>query len=334
MHNIITCTGFGGTGSSVISDLFKEFTNVKSCGDFEFSLAHEVDGISDLQHALVDDFHRNKTTEAIYRFQSLINEIKKSYDVYFNKRFSIHVSEYLNEIIDVEWNGWWHQHILRAPKWKKYLVYRIPEILQTKIIKPFKKNNYEFVPKYHLEPMCLGRGKEVFFEATRRFYDNLFSELDIENRFDYLVLDQLVPSYNYDRYFEYFSNLKVIEVDRDPRDLYLLNEMFWHEGWIPSKQIEVFIEWFQILRKNNSSENTDGTRLLKIKFEDTIFSYEETLNRILSFVNVDKNCHILKRKFFNPDFSKKNTQLWKKFPERSKEIYLIEKNLSEYCYKF
>lgn len=72
MHKIITCTGFGGTGSSAISDLFKEFDNVKSCGNFEFSLAHEVDGISDLQHAIVDDFHRNKTTEAIYRFQKLI----------------------------------------------------------------------------------------------------------------------------------------------------------------------------------------------------------------------------------------------------------------------
>lgn len=45
-HHYITCTGFGGTGSSVISDLMKEFENVKSCGDsYELSLAFQIDGI-------------------------------------------------------------------------------------------------------------------------------------------------------------------------------------------------------------------------------------------------------------------------------------------------
>ena len=53
-HKYITCTGFGGTGSSVISDLMKEFDNVKSCGsDFEMSIAFATDGISDLQHYIV-----------------------------------------------------------------------------------------------------------------------------------------------------------------------------------------------------------------------------------------------------------------------------------------
>ena len=33
---IITCTGYGGTGSSAITDLLKEFQNVYSYGDVEF----------------------------------------------------------------------------------------------------------------------------------------------------------------------------------------------------------------------------------------------------------------------------------------------------------
>ena len=36
MKSIITCTGYGGTGSSVVSDLLKEFKTVHSFGDFEF----------------------------------------------------------------------------------------------------------------------------------------------------------------------------------------------------------------------------------------------------------------------------------------------------------
>lgn len=48
MKNIITCASYGGTGSSAITDLMKEFNNVKSLGEFEFSIAHDLDGISDL----------------------------------------------------------------------------------------------------------------------------------------------------------------------------------------------------------------------------------------------------------------------------------------------
>ena len=38
-HKIITCTGYGATGSSVITDLLKEFKTVHSLGDFEFSIS-------------------------------------------------------------------------------------------------------------------------------------------------------------------------------------------------------------------------------------------------------------------------------------------------------
>ena len=42
MRQIVTCTGHGGTGSSFITDFFKEFENVKSTGNFEFTLSYNT----------------------------------------------------------------------------------------------------------------------------------------------------------------------------------------------------------------------------------------------------------------------------------------------------
>ena len=109
-HKIITCTGYGATGSSVITDLLKEFKTVHSLGDFEFSIAHEVDGISDLQHYIVDDFHRNKVTEGIYRFKKLVRNLNKYYAPFFHDKFLLYADEYVDSLIDVKWNGFWHQH--------------------------------------------------------------------------------------------------------------------------------------------------------------------------------------------------------------------------------
>lgn len=331
MHKIITCTGFGGTGSSAISDLFKEFDNVKSCGNFEFSLAHEVDGISDLQHAIVDDFHRNKTTEAIYRFQKLIKLIRKNYRNFFGDKFDAITDRYISNLVETEWMGFWHQHSYRGGEFRMYMLYVIPFVLQHYIHRIFNKSNYEWVPKQHRELMQLSRDKDRFFNATRNYYTELFNELDPDANYEYLVLDQLVPSYNYSRYINYFDNIKIIQVDRDPRDLYLLNELFWHEGWIPSENIETYIKWYRLLRENNM-QDCDNKNVLKIQFEDLILNYDETLKKILNFTEIPKTHHTDKRKYFNPLISIKNINLWKNIKNKEDQTTQIANELNEYCY--
>lgn len=334
-HKIITCTGYGATGSSVITDLLKEFKSVHSLGDFEFSIAHEVDGISDLQHYIVDDFHRNKVTEGIYRFKRLIHILNKYYAPFFNDKFLLYANEYVTSLVDVRWNGTWHQHLLRCSTLGRYVKYSLPNMFQVYINKCFRKNTgYEFVPKMRTQEMCISYGADKFFEQTKRFYNLLFSELDLKKEYDYLALDQLIPSYNYERYLKYFSNIKVIVVDRDPRDLYLLNELYWHEGWIPSDNIPTFIKWFSVLRKHQINERKNLSHVLSIHFEDCIFKYEETLQQILAFLEIPQELHVRKKEFFNPDISKKNVALWKRHSQYSPNIKLIEEQLSEYCYEF
>lgn len=330
-QQVITCTGFGGTGSSAISDFLKEFDNVKSLGDFEFSLAHEVDGISDLQHGIVDDFHRNKTSETIYRFRQLTKKLAKTYNQYFENQFSEVIEDYLQEIVQYKWKGFWHQHIYRSGIIKKYIFYIIPYILQYRLGNMFSKTGYEFVPKMPFQTMEIGRGENRFFNATQNLYEKLFSIINPDNEYKYLHLDQLVPPHNYDRYLKYFHNLKVVQVDRDPRDLYLLNELFWHEGWIPSRNATEFVEWFKLIRSEKKTK-VENPNIIKIKFEDIVYDYDETTDSLISFLGLDKTMHSNRKKYFDPDISKKNTLLWKKFKGREVEIEYIEKHLNSYCY--
>ena len=334
-HKIITCTGYGATGSSVITDLLKEFKTVHSLGDFEFSIAHEVDGISDLQHYIVDDFHRNKVTEGIYRFKKLVRNLNKYYAPFFHDKFLLYADEYVDSLIDVKWNGFWHQHLIRCSPLVRYTKYSLPNLLQIYVNKYFRKNTgYEFVPKMRTQEMCVSYGAGKFFEQTKRFYNLLFDAVDVKGEYEYLALDQLVPSYNYERYLKYFSNIKVIVIDRDPRDLYLLNKLYWHDGWIPSEDINTFIKWFSLIRRHQICEKSSLSQVLKIRFEDCVFKYEETLQQILTFLEMPQELHIRQREFFNPDVSKKNVALWKKHPQYDADIKLIEEQLSEFCYGF
>lgn len=332
-HKIITCTGYGGTGSSIITDLLKEFKNVKSLGDFEFSLAHEVDGISDLQHAIVDDFHRNKVDEAIYRFKRLVKNLEKPYNIYFNNKFLEISDNYLKSLIDVRWEGFWHQHLWRKSQFSRRIQYSIPTHIQLLLHQFFgKSTGYEFVPSQKKSEIFLSYGKEKFFDATHAYVDSLFHQIDIENEYDFVALDQLVPCYNLERYLKYFNNLKIIIIDRDPRDLYLLNKLYWNEGWIPSEDINVYIKWFDLIRQHQQYENWENPDVIKIQFEDCIYDYENTLLKIIKFLGLNSDDHIRKRLFFNPDVSIKNTRLWEKEIHFRKETKLIEEMLNKFCY--
>lgn len=333
MQKVISCTGFGSSGSSCISDFLKEFSNVVNLGDFEFSIAHEVDGISDLQHYIADDFQRNKTSEGIYRFRRLVKNIAKEYNRYLDNKFTQYSDEFIKDIVKFEWKGVWHQHRLRASWLKRMVVYAIPTFVQRKFLHPLKHSDYELSTWMHRERMESGRGLDSFLEATRNYFEKLFNVLNPDGKYEYVQLDQLVPSNNYKRYLKYFNNLKIIEVDRDPRDMYILNRKFWHEGWIPSDDIQQFIDWFKFIRKQDNATNLED-KVLKINLEDFIYHYDETAQKVMNFIGLSPTDHISPRTSFIPEVSVKNTKLWIKYPEFSEEIKMIESQLPEYLYNY
>lgn len=331
---IVTCAGFGGSGSSAITDLLKEFNNVESLGDFEFTLAHELDGISDLEYHLVDNKHRLNCDLAIFRFNMLLERISNGYSVYINNFMKIS-KMYLSELTDLEWDGYWHNHDLKHSKLENLIFYKIPIRLQKKLLR-FKKSEYENVPKFKKNKMFYSSlTEEKFLEITKKYTDLLIKDAiksNFKKEIGILAMDQLVAPNDLKRYSRYFNELKTVVIDRDPRDLFLLNQLYWREGWIPSHDINKYIIWFKKTRQSVKYERDED--IIYIKFENLIWNYEDEINKIYKFLDISEEHHINRKKYFNPNKSKKNVELWKKEEANifSDEIKKIENELKEFCY--
>ncbi|SFU86626.1 sulfotransferase [Xenorhabdus koppenhoeferi] len=332
---IITCTGYGGTGSSVVSDLLKEFSNICSFGDFEFRFLQDPHGIRDLDYGIVQNNNRLTTSYHINNYIKYIRYLSKSsvypYERFFNKRFKEITDEYIKNIIDVEWNGFWHQDIIDDNPIKK-LAYYLERFYQKKIL-GMKEGGAEIYSKIFNKKMYYSYPREIFYTETRNYLRKLINSSNYDSK-EYVVFDQLIPPNDTDHYLKYFDDLRVIIIDRDPRDLYLLNKCQWNEKWIPTEDVNKYIRWFKSLREHQKFEKEDKQKVIRLSFESFIYNYAETIQKIINFCGVENKNHIYKYKFFDPKISIKNTNLKIKYPNFEKEINIIERELFEFCYKF
>ena len=79
---------------------------------------------------------------------------------------------------------------------------------------------------------------EKFYEYTRDYIDALFESVNVDHK-EFVMADQLIPPSNVLHYLKFFNDLKVIVVDRDPRDLFLLeNEKYY--GTIVPRDVNCF----------------------------------------------------------------------------------------------
>lgn len=332
MKRIITCTGYHGTGSSLVTDYLKEFEKIDSLGDFEFRFIQDPNGIADLEDRLLKNNSRLNSDRAIYEYLKLIKILnsnytnkfweKSFYKKIFNNKFLEYSKEYIDNLTDIQWDGYWHDIEFRNFTLKNRIKNFIIRLISYRYKKIVKIRNQKMYYSYPIEN---------FHEETKKYLDKLFSEI---SNSDILALDQLVPCCNTERYLNYFEDIKVIIVDRDPRDLYILNKEIWKEDIVPCKNVDDFIKHFKLLRKHQKYEKENLKKILRIKFEDTIYSYEETMKKINSFLQIDELKHSYPKRYFNPKKSVYNTQLFRKYLNYQNDIEKIERELGEYCYKF
>ena len=331
---IITCTGYGGTGSSAITDLLKEFDGCLSMGDEEFWFLQDYDGISDLEYFLVDGNHRSKVSLAMEKYKNYTIDNSSFYNRVFNNKFSKYTNEYLDSLIDSKFKK---ALSLREEQSviKRFFYFTLSPRIQSIVKKLTFQSTYEFSPWFPIVDKTYAcPSSDKFSETTKDYTKKLFSQLDIKNQYQNLIFDQLVPTNNINRYFKYVENLKVILVDRDPRDLYLLNQIHWKgASYIcDTKNVDEYISWYKALRIHRKYENLNNENIIVINFEELIYEYESTITKICNFLNIDLNKHNKKKQYFNPDVSIKNTKLWKTKHIYQKEIKQIKNELSEFCY--
>lgn len=323
---IITSTGYYYSGSGVITDLIKECDDIYVNDRFEVRLAHDPDGLSDLEYNLINNPNRHNGSTAIKRFLRSADKLDhvfflNRYNTKVDPDFMRHTLSYLDEIICLQYPGLYHYDIWEKSKLAYIVNAVIKKITHDKktILGKNAKNYFGIFDE------------EKFLESTQRYTFNVLNGLNATNLVD-MFFEQLVPTTNISRYIRYFDDIKVIVVDRDPRDVFLLGKYKLNDKVMP-KDITEFCDWYR-WNRDISNRNELPKCAIKISFEDLIYFYDESVNKVLEHIGIDSQRHSRKRKYFNPDISIRNTQIWNRYPQLKEEADAIHSKLSEYCYSF
>ena len=329
---IITCASYYGSGSSALTDLVSEYSSVQENSEFEFRFIHDPDGVSDLEYHLVENHNRECSGYALKRFIKVSDFnsgtwFNKKYEAYFHGKYKEYTKQYVNDLLDFSYKGFWVYDVAAKGKFRYYLRGIINKFfIKLNVSKP------QILPKEIT--YCSHPSEEKFIECTQRYTSNLMEYLNKDNK-PFLVVDQILPSSNVKRCMRYFKDeIFVVIFDRDPRDLYILSHVAWNWDHIyPHDSIETWCKWFEYTRKS-ATEKYDDPHVLYMRFEDMIYNYDESVKKIEEFTGLDPKDHDKPFTRLNPKKSVINTQLWKRYPKHEKEVKYIEEHLSQYLYDY
>lgn len=326
-QTIVSISGLGYSGSGALVDLLKEYEENSVLDKFEFNILYIPDGIMDLNYHLCEGHYRFMSSDvAIRRFKRRIETMKSRFDPITNGCFSKFANDYIDSLIQVQWRGNSYIHQGDQPIVLRYIKYRIAMPLRNKIESILRKR----LSVWPDEEMYLSILPEEFETKTKLFMNGTI-QAAIENRQTRnIIIDQLFPGDNPSDCMNYISNSKLIIVQRDPRDIYILlkRHLRGRAGFIPVGDVRDFIEYYQRLIPNVS----ENKKILRICFEDLIYKYEETCARVERFLDISH--HVNKNKYFKPTVSVNNTRLFEAEKDYAEDIKIIETELREWLYVF
>ena len=237
--------------------------------------------------------------------------------------------EYAESLANIKYKGWLPGDVLFFPVWRKAL-YWVIRVYNFVVPKPLKKQRWHnFFPNE--ETYYASLTEEEFIDKTKKFVDWICNTMNPENK-DFLVLDQFASTHNPLNACRYTDNLKVIIVDRDPRDLYI-HDVKMYEEHILAPEAKDFAIQYRRMRREIVKD--DPEKVLRVRYEELIWEYDKTILKVFDFLGIDPAIHhIAKKKFFNPAISINGTQLWKRFPQYSKEVEIIENELKDMLYQY
>lgn len=336
MKRIIVPTGYMGSGSSAITDLIAEF---KDCQNeyktYEYVLLHCPNGLFDLEDKLLIGNNAIRSDEAIRSFELQMKKLynKKfwwvgNYQKIISPNFMNITNDYIKNIEQFNYQGYWYTHEEVNPKMFLKLLLRKPLKILT-----LNKLRFNKVLKYQDGMRISYINSEEFYKYSHDYIYKVIEE--ISKGKENIILDQFLLPFNLFRVDNYFDDLlKVIVVERDPRDVFIINKYIWQKKQIGvpfPTEVKQFCQVYKKMRKSEKECHSD--KVLRIKFEDLIYNYEDTITKITKFLRFKESDHINKKTRFIPELSIKNTQLFRK-DEYLEESKIIEKELKEYLYNF
>lgn len=168
--------------------------------------------------------------------------------------------------------------------------------------------------------------KEEYISLAGQYVQTLFKSIESKK---YLILDQVISDGNPDveYHMKYCGPLKEICIYRDPRDVYTYT-IENNVGCTPHNPRD-FIIWY--LNKVAPYISYQHDNYLILRFEDMVLDYENATKKIMAFLGLNKNEHVLQYGYFDPSISKKNIGIHKCCNDKE-AIATIENALYKYCY--
>ncbi len=332
----ITCASYYVSGSSAITDLVSEFEPVYSFTTEEFRFIQDPDGVSDLEFHLVECFNRHNSGHALKRYKKLVdfysgNKIFKRYSHFFGDQWKTLSYQYIDRLTDFTFSGWWMYDLYDRGSWFFFRKRILNWLLHKTLWKRQPERTLNTMK--HEITYCAHPSEEKFLAATRQYILALFSCVMPEGK-EIMMVDQLLPPTNMQRYLRYFdNNMQAVIVDRDPRDIFVLEKYMWKDGVIPT-DVDTFCQWFEYTRAHRKTEDVHTQQVHFVQFEDLVYHYEETTRKLCSWLGLSQADHTRPRTAFCPEMSIQNTQTWKKYAQSLPEVKVIEERLSEYLYPF
>lgn len=328
---IIGACGFGSTGSSAVSDYLLEYGAIKVIDKIEFTWVYEVDGLIDLKYHLMNPHGR--TSDSIYAIERFRNMCKRNRSKLEQvgvprDKFMQMVDDFIAEIIDVTWK--WYG--LKSQNTAYMFMFRI--LNRLKIIRKWEMKNGCHWEKFPYRPVYLSVKPTNFDNAAKKLVTEILKFMGIDGTCP-VVFDQPFSGNNPQAAMQFFDNPYAIIVDRDPRDNYafaktkLLTKHCSH--LMPVNDVKDFVNYYRALRNKQPYKDKDE-RVLRLQFEELVYHYDETTEKIKKFLSLGENPN--PKSIFDPSISMPNTQVWKRYPHLAKDIEYIEKELPEYLFNY
>lgn len=321
---MIGVCGYGITGSDAVLNLLKEYDGLKIVADREFLLTYFPYGIEDLEFHLMEQTSKFFSSDiAFMNFRKMAKSLCHNEKSYYYKltdgHFNEFVEEYLNNITQVKYDGYWMYDYYVFDSLFKKIVYAI-------------KGKIKSLNKYQLRKMNVSLRPTNFYNETKKFLKKVYN---YDNYKGTIILDQPFPANDPLRSMRLFGDdSKAIILLRDPRDIYIqaVNKRKYKNRtlWAPGTDVDSFINFY----KGMFSNKAENENIIYLYLEDMIYKYDETVKKIEEFCGIDSSKHKRKGEVFSIEKSMKNTRLFDRYPEFKDDIKRIENEMSEFLYDY
>lgn len=337
MNNLIITTGYMASGSSAMTNLLSEIDGFKAVNNsFEYVFLHCPNGLFDFEDKLLLGNNANRSDEAIHSFYNCMNMLYKvkekdywiaGYRNNVSQNFMLYVKDFLKDLNLIKTNSYWYyqQNPNLKIKFKKFIGKCVRKASFGHIIFKEPLKYYDMFVAYPTE--------KEFYNAAKKFVSKVIQSIDLGN--SNLIMDQLLLPHNLYRIDKYFDDqTKVFVVERDPRDVFIINKYYYkNNSRVPyPDNVWHFCKMYKAIRQNERI--IKSKKIIRIFFEDLIYNYEQSLSNIYKVLEIPSSMHSAKGEKFSPKVSINNTQLFNKKEKYKNEVLIIQDELKEYLYNF